>query len=127
MSDLRRAAVSDPAFPKPVFVFMGTPDEGRAFLDAHWPGASGIADPDKALYGAFSVPRGGWREMFGLGSWIAGLRATFKGKLIGRRHGDPWTLPVLAVVDGTDVVWQHVGTHAGDHPRLDDIPRSVSP
>lgn len=125
MADLRRAAVSDPEFPTPIFVFMGTPDEGRAFLDAHWPGAVGIADPDKTLYGAFSVPRGGWREMFGLSTWIAGVRATLKGKLIGRRHGDAWTLPVLAVVDGSVVVWQHIGTHAGDHPRLDAIPRSV--
>lgn len=127
MSDLRRVAGSDPAFPKPVFVFMGSPEEGRAFIDGQWPGASGIADPDKTLYDAFSVPRGGWREMFGFGSWIAGVRATLKGKLIGRRHGDPWTLPVFAVVDGNEVVWRHVGTHAGDHPRLDDISRSISP
>jgi hypothetical protein len=117
--------VSDPAFPTPVFVFMGTPDEGRTFLDAHWPGAIGIADPDKILYEAFSVPRGGLREMFGLRSWVAGVRATLKGKLIGRRHGDPWTLPVLALLHGEEVTWRHVGAHAGDHPRIDDIPRII--
>jgi hypothetical protein len=119
--------VSDPGFPTPIFVFMGTPDEGEAFLDDHWPGASGIADVDKVLYEAFSVPRSGWREMFGLGPWIAGIRATLKGKLIGRRHGDPWTLPVFAVVDGDEIQWHYVGSHAGDHPSFGSIPRGVSP
>lgn len=119
--------MSDPGFPKPIFVFMGSPAEGRSFLDAGWPGAAGIADPDKRLYEAFSVPRGGWREMFGLGSWVAGVRATLKGKSIGRRRGDPWTLPMFALVDGAEVLWRYVGSHAGDHPPLDSIPRSVSP
>ncbi len=119
--------MGDPSFPSPIFVFMGTPDEGKAFLDTHWPGAQGIADPDKTLYEAFSVPRGGWREMFGLGSWLAGIRATLKGKWIGRRHGDPWTLPLFVVLDGSAISWRHVGAHAGDHPSVDSIPRGATP
>ena len=120
--------MSDPTFPPVIHVFMGDPEQGEAFLDAHTPArwrgtARGIADPDQVLYRAFAVPRGGWREMFGLRTWIAGLRATSRGKLIGAKVGDGWTLPAWVVIDGDRVTWRWVGTHAGDRPDVAGIPR----
>lgn len=115
------------ALPDPVFVFMAPADQGAAFLDAHVVPAArgtvqGIADPDQTLHRAFEVPRGGWQEMFGPRSWVAGIRATLRGKFIGAKVGDGWTLPVWTVIDGDRVLWRWVGTHAGDRPDLADIP-----
>ena len=107
---------------------MAVNDAGQTFLDQHSAPeaqgtALGIADPGQVLHRAFAVPRGGWREMFGLRSWVAGARATLRGKFIGAKVGDGWTLPVWTVIDGDSVLWRWVGTHAGDRPDLADVPR----
>lgn len=120
----------DPSFPPVVYVFMASPDEGRTFLDAHTPAdrrgaVRGIADPERTLHEAFAVPRGGWREMFGLRAWAAGVRATARGKFVGRKVGDGWTLPVWALLDGDETTWRWDGVHAGDRPDLRSVPRSV--
>ncbi len=111
----------NPHYPPVVFVYQGTVDQAPLFFDRLDPDAVAIADPDAELYRAVGVERGGRREMFGLPSWQAGIRATLSGHRIGRKIGDPWTLPlVMAVVDGV-VVWEHRGRHAGDHPDVDGI------
>ena len=96
------------------------------FFEQTLPDARGIADPDKVLYDAFAVERGGFREMFGVGPWIAGLRAVAKGHFIGRKLGDPWTLPTIVAIRNESVVWEFVGRHAGDHPDLDDLPQILA-
>jgi hypothetical protein len=106
-----------------VFVFMGEPDEGAAFLEPMWPGAAGIADPQKALFEAFGIARGGLKEMFGPRAAACGLRAAAKGNFIGRKQGDPWTLPAFVLVEGGRVRWRFDGEHAGHHPDWDLIPR----
>ncbi|MEM9562865.1 MAG: hypothetical protein AAGA93_09625 [Actinomycetota bacterium] len=109
-----------------MFVYQGTVDQGPQFFGRLDPEAVAIADPDAELYRAVGVERGGWREMFGLRSWIAGIRATLQGHRIGRKIGDPWTLPlVLGIVDRA-VVWEHRGTHAGDHPDVEAIPAALA-
>jgi hypothetical protein len=107
---------------------MAMNDDAKTYLDRHSAPealgtAVGIADPDQVLHRAFDVPRGGWREMFGLQSWLAGARATLRGKTIGRKVGDGWTLPVWTVIDGDRVQWRWNGTHAGDRPDIAAIPR----
>ena len=101
-----------------VFVYQGAPDQGPMFFDGLFPEATAIADPDGELYEAFAVRRGGWREMFGLGSWRAALAALRSGHFVNRKIGDPWTLPTLVVVARGEIVWEHHGSHAGDHPDL---------
>ncbi len=132
MSDATTTSTADDNGPLPdtAYVFMATPEQGEAFLDAHVVAEArgrvmGIADPDQVLHRAFDVPRGGWREMFGVASWVAGVRATMRGKFIGAKVGDGWTLPVWTVIDGDHVTWRWVGTHAGDRPDLADIPRTA--
>ena len=125
MKDLRRVAGRDPRFPQVVFVFMGTAAEGAAFLAPRWPDAVGIADPDRRIYQAFGVRQGGLAEMFGPGAVACGIRATLKGNYIGRKHGDPWTLPSFVLTDGDRILWRHDGSHAGDHPRWDDLLEGV--
>ena len=112
-------------FPQTVFVFMGSREEGDAFLQSLWPEARGLADPDKRLYEAFNVNRGGVVEMFGPGAVACGIRATMKGNFVGRKHGDPWTLPAFVLVSGDRVLWRHDGNHAGDHPNWTEITQAV--
>ncbi|MEL6892194.1 MAG: hypothetical protein AAFP84_11395 [Actinomycetota bacterium] len=108
-----------------IFVYQGTAEQGPMYFDRYDADAVAIADPDGELYEAFAIDRGGLREMFGLGAWKAGVRATLKGHLINRKIGDAWTLPtVIAVRDGR-IVAEFVGRHAGDHPDVAAIPTEL--
>lgn len=102
-------------------MYQGTVDQAPRFFDRLDPDAVAVADPEAELYRAVGVERGGWRAMFGLRSWAAGLRATLQGHRIGRKIGDPWTLPLVLAVDDDTVVWEHRGSHAGDHPDVDTL------
>ncbi len=99
-----------------MFVYQGTPEQGEMFFGRLDGAAVAIADPDAELYAAFDIARGGMREMFGLASWKAGVRATMKGNLINRKIGDAWTMPTVFAVRHAAVVGEFRGTHAGDHP-----------
>lgn len=124
VKDLRHQARTDPSFPRVVFVYQGTPEDGASFFghDRLWPDAEAVADLPKHLYDAFGVERGGVREMFGARSFACGLRAAVKGNGIGRKVGDGWTLPTVVALRDGQVRWRHHGEHAGDHPRWSDVP-----
>lgn len=104
-----------------VFFYQGTPADGPTYFEALDPTATAIADLDKGFYRAFGVLRGGLREMFGLASWKRGVSAFLRGHRIGRKIGDPWTLPTFVAVDCGVVTWRFDGRHAGDHPDLRSI------
>jgi hypothetical protein len=92
------------------------------FFDRLFPGAVAVADPEAALFAAFEVERGGMLQMCGPDAWRCGLRAARQGHRIGRKIGDPWTLPTIVAVRGGHVVWEHRGRHAGHHPDVAEIP-----
>lgn len=121
--DLRRVAAREPGFPRVVLVHPGGVDDGDALLGRLWPTARAVADPDAALYRAFGVARGGLGEMFGPRSCAAALRAVARGNGVGRPSGDVWTMPTLVMLAGGQVVWEHRGEHAGDHPDLRAVAR----
>ena len=109
-----------------VFVYQGTPEQGPMFFDRYDSDAVGIADHEGALFRLFEIQRGGMREMFGLRSWSAGVRATLKGHRINRKVGDPWTLPTVLAVRNQAVVGEFVGRHAGDHPDVPALPQVLA-
>ncbi len=116
VSEFATVRDANEAPPAIVFAYQGTSDQFDRFfadLDAD---ATAVPDPDGDLYSTFDVERGGWREMFGLRSWIAGIKATAQGHRIGRKIGDPWTMPTVIAVDGGEFTTVHRGEHAGDHP-----------
>ncbi|MFK7916759.1 MAG: AhpC/TSA family protein [Ilumatobacter sp.] len=104
-----------------VFVYQGTADQGPMFFERLDSDAIAVADPDGELYEHFEIERGGWREMFGLRSWAAGIRATAKGHLINRKVGDAWTLPTIVAVRNERIVGEFRGRHAGDHPDVEQL------
>ena len=91
------------------------------FFERLDPEAAAIADPEGELFALFEIERGGWRAMFGLRSWMAGVRATAKGHLINRKVGDPWTLPTIFAIRDERIVGEFRGSHAGDHPDIDRL------
>ena len=108
-----------------LFVYQGSADQGPMFFDEHIGDVEAIADPDGALYAALDVRRGGVREMFGFRAWMRGLRAVTKGHFVNRKIGDPWTLPTIVALRDRQIVWEHRGTYAGDHPEVGAIPGLV--
>ncbi len=109
-----------------VYAYQGTVADGPKFFDHLDAEARAIADPSGDLYAAFAVARGGWREMFGVRAWRAGLAATLAGHRINRKVGDPWTLPSMFAIDGDRVIWEFRGEHAGDHPDVASIPAMLT-
>jgi hypothetical protein len=114
---------------KLVFVYQGSGEQGEAWFAglAEDGSEAAVADPDAVIQGALGVDRGGLAAMFGPGAVACGVRAVRKGHRIGRKVGDPWTLPLVSLVergaggpdgasgpDGATVVWEHRGRHAGD-------------
>ena len=105
-----------------VLVHQGSDEEFDHTLRPFWPEAEAVSDPTASLYAAWSVQRGGFREMFGLRSWLAGIPAFLRGNRIGwKGKADGWTLPTIVRVRGGEVVWSHRGAHAGDHPDLCEL------
>ena len=107
-------------------MYQGTVEQGPMFFESLDPDATAIADPDGDLFRAFSVERGGWREMFGLRSWRAGVRATLKGHTINRKIGDAWTLPSVFALRGDRIIGEFRGRHAGDLPDVAALRSAVN-
>lgn len=114
-----------PDYPRVVFVYQGSSDQGSMFFDPLFADAVAIADPDRRLFDAFGVERGGLREMFGLRTSAAGFRATLRGHMVNRTIGDPWTLPTIVAIRSGHVIGEFRGRHAGDHPDLTRLPRDL--
>lgn len=119
IQELRDDAAEDQ---RVVLVHQSTETEYDRTLARLWPEAERVADPDARWYRAFGVKRGGFREMFGLRSWRAGIPAFLKGNMIGwKGAADGWTLPSAFRLRNGEVVAEHRGRHAGDQPKLAEL------
>ncbi len=122
VSDLRAASESVPGYPEVLFVFQGSPTEGRAFMRRYWPQARAIADPERRLYGAFGLERGSLVQTLGPAVWRARRRAAAKGHENGPAMGDIWMMPGVFLVREQSVAWTHRYRNAADHPEFARIP-----
>lgn len=121
MQELRSAVESptDGVKSRVVLIHQGSDEEFDHTLRPLWPSAEAVSDPEASLYAAWSVERGGFRAMFGLRSWLAGIPAFLRGNRIGwKGKADGWTLPTIVRLRAGTVVWSYRGSHAGDHPDL---------
>ena len=125
VADVRRAAETTPDYPPVLFVYQGTPAEGKTFFADLWPEAVAIADAEQQLYHRFGLTQGSAAQMFGAQVWACGVRAALKGHFIGKPIGDPWMMPGVFVVHGERVLWQHDFSHAGDHPNIPKLAEVV--
>jgi hypothetical protein len=124
--DVRRASERNPSYPPILFFFQGTAADGASFFGRYWPEVRAVADLAQRFFVAFAIGRGGARELFGPGVWLAGLRASLKGNTAGRAMGDPWRMPGIFLVREDRVLWAYTYRHAGDHPQFDQIPARLA-
>jgi hypothetical protein len=123
--DLRRVSETVSGFPPVLFFFQGTVEEGQTFFGQHWPQARAVADAPKTFYTAMGLRRATFGQMFGIQVWTCRLRAMSKGNFIGKAVGDPWIMPGVFLVQGSDVLWCHRFRHQGDHPDWATIPDMI--
>ena len=97
---------------------QGTPAEAERFLASRWKDASTISDPDRRLFGAFGLGRGGMRAMFGLGVWREALKNTRYGVGVSMPVGDPFVLAGSFVVHEGEVLVVERAETAATLPNL---------
>jgi hypothetical protein len=77
---------------------MGSVGEGEAMLDrAGLAGVAHVSDPDRRLYRAFGLERGGTGQMLGAAVWRKGWRAW-------REHGVGWPVTDVRQMPGVFLV-----------------------
>ena len=102
-------------------MFQAGVAEGERFFSRFAPDARAIADPERALYAAFGLPRGRMTQLLGPAVWAAGVRAMRKGHGAGRVVGDAFQMPGAFLVEGGAVTWRHEFRHAGDLPDFEAL------
>lgn len=114
---------------KLLFVHMGSLEQGNEVLrDAGLAGVAHVSDPSTALYRAFGLRRGSFRQLFGLKTWARGFSARKYG--VGSLVGDGFQMPGAFLVDGGQVVKSYRHASASDVPDYQDLascPMPASP
>lgn len=84
--------------------------------NAHW-----FSDPDRGVYRAMGLKRGGFMQLFGPSVWWPGLRATLRGHLVGRLEGDGFQMPGAFLVHRGSVRRQFRHAHAAERPDYEGL------
>ncbi|MFG0284904.1 MAG: SelL-related redox protein [Phycisphaerales bacterium JB039] len=97
----RRAAIEKGA--QLVLVHMGPPGSLDGLLERHGlAGVATISDPERVLYRAFELRRGGLLQLLGPKAWWRGFLATLRGHTVGKLVGDGFQMPgAFLVRDGS--------------------------
>lgn len=114
------AEVGDPAF-RPLYIHMGTPEQGEEFFARFDPEARAVSDPDKELYRAFGLERGTVWSLMGPSVWWSGTKAMLKGNGMGLPVGDPMMMPGVFLIHAGRVVWRQVSETSGEALRFDEL------
>lgn len=89
-------------------------------------GVSWFADPERLLYRALEIPRGGLLQLLGPRVVFSGLRGLVRGYGFGRVEGDPSQMPGTAVIHRGAVVRRFVHRTAADRPDYQKLACSLS-
>lgn len=122
MKELRQVAEADASYPDILFVYQGSVEDGADFFNRLWPEARAASDPERELYAAFGLERGGIKELFGAEVVACGIRAARKGSFVGTPVGDTRMMPGAFLVQANQILWQHNYRHIADHPDFAKIP-----
>jgi hypothetical protein len=100
----------------PVVVHMGSTDQGVEMMKQYQlQDCPVISDPDCRLFRAYQLPRGNWRQLFGLRIWIEGFKAAIiKGYGFGKLVGDGFQLSGAFVVRKGQIVHAFPSRDAAD-------------
>lgn len=88
------------------FVHMGSEEQAQKFFtklgaqDEHR-----VSDPEKRLYGAFSLQRGKFGQLFGMKIWKREIRdRMYLTHGIGRMIGDSFQLPGVFLIHHSEII-----------------------
>jgi hypothetical protein len=108
------------------FVHMATEEQARALFERFGLGdVARVADPDRALYRAFGLERGGLLQLFGPGVVARGIGGLLRGHGLGRVAGDPRQMPGVFLLRDGRVVRAFRHATAGDSPDYEELAREV--
>ena len=125
MKELRQVAEADASYPDILFFYQGSVEDGADFFKRLWPEARAASDPERRLYAAFGLERGGIKELFGPEVVACSIRAATKGIVGGVPVGDTRMMPGAFLVRDNQILWQHNYRHIADHPDFARIPALV--
>lgn len=83
-----------------------------------------ISDPDRKLYAAFGLERGGLGAMLAPKVWACGIKASLAGHLPRRPIGDVWQMPGAFLVHKSKILASYVAKTISDKPDLERFVRS---
>jgi hypothetical protein len=64
-----------------------------------------VSDPEKRLYAAFELRRGTFGQLYGIDTWVEGLRAGWlEGHSVGREVGDNTQMPGIFLVHNGEIL-----------------------
>jgi hypothetical protein len=100
----------------PLFVHQASVEAGNAFFAKRAPDARAIADCDGTLFSAFALQRGSLMQLLGPRVIWSGLKAFFRGHMVGIPTSDPTRLSGCFLVHNREVLWSFRAQHTGDLP-----------
>jgi len=101
---------------QPVVVHMGSNEQGLRMMDQYQlDDCPVISDPECRIFRAYQLPRGNWRQLFGLRIWIEGFKAAIlKGYGFGKLMGDGFQMSGAFVVRDGRIVAAYPSKDAAD-------------
>lgn len=119
LSDLaRHIGTIDAAGTRLVLVHMGTDKSGERFFSRYGlENVQRISDPERCLYRAFGLPRGGFAALFGPKVWIRGFQAgVLKRHGFGQIVDDIFQMPGAFLLFHGEVLRSYRHQSAADRP-----------
>lgn len=100
----------------PVIVHMGSVQQGLEMMKSYeLEDCPVISDPECRLFRAYQLPRGTWRQLFGIHVWIEGFKAAIlKGYGFGKLVGDGFQMSGSFLVRQGKVVQAYPSKDAAD-------------
>ena len=87
--------------------------------DMRWPL---LVDESRALYSAYGMHRGKWRDILGLSSWWTYAKLLLRGRRLQRSSGDLRQLGGDVLIDPDGIVRvHHVGSGPADRPAVSSL------
>ena len=84
--------------------------------DVHW-----VSDPDRRLYRALELRRGGFLQLFGFTVMLRGIKSALGGFAVGPLDGDGFQMPGAFVVHRSRIVRAFRAQAASDSPDLESL------
>ena len=109
-----------------VAVFMYRAQPTRNFCRQRGVELECLGDPERALYEAVGLERGGVRELYTPKIGIRAIAAARKGAVVGKPEGDVRQMPGTFVV-GTDgrILFAHYNPDQSENAKMEDVLEAV--